>query len=397
MKIYVGLAVFLGFLLCFVPAEAQKIRDQYIKPMPKIELLPEAEFKNKTQFIDRPSEKDPLVGYEIRIPKDWKILPDSSQEQDLSGGNILGEIGKFVSPSGMDEPSFIQIHALSLDHQISIEQWFLQYLVKNRYNSEGLKIYNETCAEALYAVVKGSLSYIVRAVACINGKRVIFLEYYMPIENWETEKVTQAQVLNSFRLKKMVRAYVENFKSTKILDVVSVRYPESWRLKNFPIGSVDRMQLQLLNITTVPGEYDLKSRLDGKIDIHFVAVSSSEGLEQEIEKIKEYLKTEGLEVGEQIEKSLDLIVNPKLEFADTNVYNVYRSKNVSKKLIDYEFWMTAISAGEYYYLVPLLTPSRDQDYESWVQNTQAYKIVLDLIEPNPEKIEPADAPQNQQE
>jgi hypothetical protein len=44
-----------------------------------------------------------------------------------------------------------------------------------------------------------------------------------------------------------------------------------------------------------------------------------------------------------------------------------------------------------------LTPSRDQDYESWVQNTQAYKIVLDLIEPNPAKIEPAEPPQNQQE
>jgi hypothetical protein len=380
VRFYICLGgVFLGFLLSVVPVHAQMLRDQLIKPLPKIELLPAAEFEKKTKKIEKISETDPLISYEIRIPQDWTMLPDSKAAEPISPGEILGKIGSFVGPTGMDVPSFIQVHAISLDYQTTIEHWFLQHLIKGGYNVRGLKIYDDTCAEALFVDLKDAISYAVRSVACINGKRVIFIEYYLPLDNWEAEKTMQAQVLNSFRLKKMVRQYVEEFSETKLLDIVTIKFPKSWKLNPFPLRSIERMKAQLLNLATFTKEYDLKSKLDGKIDIDLVSVNAAQTLEQEIELLQKALQTDGLVIGESIEKSVDLVANPLFEFADTNVYKLADGNN---KLRDYELWITAILSGEYYYFVSLVTPGRDQDYGVWARNTQAYKLIMDVMAPD---------------
>lgn len=380
MNVYLGL--FLVGVLCVLPAEgfAQKLKDQFTKPMPKVQLMPEAEFVKMTQKLDIPSEIDPALAYQIRIPKDWKSVPEFSAKSGVADLNILGEIGRFSSPAGMDVPSFIQVNAIVLDYQTTVEQWYLKYLLTGGYSVQGFKIYNETCGEALHVDTKDTISYVVRSVACINGKNLIFVEYYLPLEQWDDYKGLQAQVLNSFRLKQIVRAYVEDLSEERLLDIVAFRFPVSWKANPYPIESIDRMKIEFLNISTVPQGYDLESRLDGTIDVDVVSVEAAKTLEEEIARNKSSFNKSTLFVGDQIEKSIDLVFNTSLDFADTNVYKFVDSKN---KYIQYELWQTAIGAADYYYFVSLVTPSRDQNYSLWARNTQTYRLFMDLIKPNP--------------
>jgi hypothetical protein len=137
------------------------------------------------------------------------------------------------------------------------------------------------------------------------------------------------------------------------------------------------MNIGLLNLRKVETDYGDMARLDGKIEIDMVSIYATETMEEAVEEYRADLVKSGLAVGGFIETPADFVMNPYFDFAETNVYKAHDSEN---KMIDYEFWQTVTSAGDYYYFVSLLTPARDQDYFMWARNTQTYKLVIDMIE-----------------
>lgn len=370
--------IFLG-----VPAHAQKIFEQFNKPMPKLTLMAEAKFTDMTQLIDEPASGDPALGYTIRIPKDWSIPKDGGVVNLSAENNILGEIGRFFGPPTLTERSRMQIHALGLDYQMTAQQWLMQHMLLKGYNVQGIEIHGEKSAEALYVLIENAESYVVRSLAILNGKRVIFLEYYIPIDRWHDEKIVQEQVVKSFALKQNVEESVEPLEVYKFLDIAVVQYPVTWKLVAQPIKTIERMKIKMLNLGKSQGEYEVKTKLDGKIEVEMVSAFTSETLEQEIERYRTDLDKSGLAVQDFVEAPEDFVLNPHFDFAETNVYKAADSEN---KLIDYEFWQTVLSSGDYYYFVSLLTPARDQDYFIWSRNTETYKMILGLMKPQEETM-----------
>ncbi len=372
------IALFALALMCASgPASAQKIFDQFDKPMPEMPMMSPEVFESSTKPIDEPSPEDPALGYHLRIAKDWPWPADAGIANLAADDDILGEIGRFYGPPTLTERSRIRIHSMALPYQMTVRQWLMQQMLTKGYHVQGLDVQSERRAESLYVMIEGANTYVVRSLAQINGKRVIVMEYYVPQERWEEEKAMQSQVIKSFALKKSVREIVEKLDTYRFLDVSIVNYPRSWKLVAPQIKTMDAMGIKLLNLGQIEDAFGTKAKLDGKIEIDMISIFSSETLEQAIERYRTELGKSGLQVQDFIEMPPDFVLNPHFDFAETNVYKAIDPGN---KLIDYEFWQTVLSAGDYYYFVTLLTPARDQDYFIWARNTQTYKLIMELMQ-----------------
>ena len=382
----VMMRVFLIFLAVFsfsLPAQAQKILDDFKKPMPDIKLAPEAEFNAQSTAYEEVPLGDKALSYKVRLPKDWEEVKDGGLSNYSLSDKIFGEVARFFSPPRLESArSRFTIQAVKLDYQLTAEQWLLQYLLSNGYAIQGMATKDDTRVEALYVLIEDDISYIVRAVAEINGKRVILAQYYLPIEFWDIEKFVQAQVLSTFALTNPDHELVENMLKYQFLDIAEMSYPDSWELRSPPLRSIDFMDAQLLNIASgVEGVKDII--LNGKIEARLVSVFAADSIESEVANLKTEFQKTGLSLQEVFEKpenftSHKLFKNRKVE--------VYKASDSKSALIDYELWLVTMEAGDYYYFLTLLTPSRDEDYFIWSRNTQTFKVVTSLIVPQEESI-----------
>ncbi len=358
---------------------AQKITEQFEKPMPEFDLLPQAEFDKQTKEFDRDFQKDEALSYKLRVPENWSESSKGGLGDVAVSNKILGELGKFYGPPTLTSRSKLVIEAVGLDYNMTAHQWFVQYLLANGYNLQGLKTHDGNNAEALYVLIEDGVSYAVRSVARVNGKRVVVAQHFVPIERWHDEKVIQAQILRSFVLKNKVQAYVEEMDAYQFLDLAEFKYPRSWALKALPIRSIDRMRVELLSTATVKKGYEkAQTRLDGQVDLALVSIFASETLEEEIEWFRDNLAEKNLTLGELIEVRDDFLLGDRFDFVDTQVFKVNAQ---TAKLIEHELWLTIMSKGEYYYFISLFTPSRDHDYFTWARNTETYKLIISTIQP----------------
>ena len=372
----------LGFvLLLFVsqPAFAQKVTEQFKKPLKTFELMPKAEFQEQTSLISKPMTDDEAVSYQVRIPKNWKESDEGGFGNVAVSDKVLGELDKFYGPPTLTERSRVEVEAAGLDYKMTAEQWMIQYLLNNGYNLQGMKAHNNERAEALYVLLENSVSFAVRAVAHINGERILFAQYFVPLERYHDEKAMQVRILETFKPTKRSDEFVEDMEEFQFLDLAKVKFPVSWTLRALPIRSIDRMKVEILSTAVVESAYEnAKTRLDGQIDIEMVSIFASDTLEEEIESYRADLAERGLVLGEVLERRDDFLFGDRFEFVDTQVYRVTNENN---KLIEYEFWFTIMSAGDYYYFVSLFTASRDHDYLLWAKNSETYKLVASLVEP----------------
>lgn len=390
------------FSLCFfwsASGVAQAIVEQFKIPMPEIALMPEESFRMQTKEVSEKSGREADLEYSIRIPKGWSRREGENADRFAIAGRILGEIAKFYSPApagagaggvseentGMmriEEPlsdrSYILMRAGGLAYSMSAHEWFMQYLLANKFNLQGMVEHDERSAEALYVTVDNNVSFAVRGLARVNGNKIIFTEYFVPLEKWEDEKVMQAQVLRSLTMKNDRVAEVEPMLSYKFLDLEEIKYPASWSLRTVPIRSIDRMSLKLFNLGLTIDEMSEKQKLDGRIDIEMVSVYATEDLDAEIDRHRRDVEEQGFVLGRIIESPEDFILNPAFDFAETTVYE---SNDTASKLIGYEFWITIVSINDYYYFLTLLTPSREADYFLWAKNKRHYKLLIDSIKP----------------
>jgi len=366
-------------------AFAQQVTEQFKKPMPKVEFMPAAEFEAQTDLITEKMPDDLALSYSMRVPKNWKASGGVGAYNITVGNKVLTELKTFFGPPSVTaERSKLVIDAVGLDYGMTAEQWFMQYLLANGYNLQGLEVYDKDNAEALYVLIDNNISYAVRSVARMNGKRVLFAQHYIPVERWHDEKVMQAQMLDSFRPINDVEVHVEEMESFQFLDIAEFQYPTTWTLRALPIRSIDRMKVEIIKTAVVEtSDGKPQTRLDGQIDVEMASIFASDTLEEEIEKFRSALADKGLVLGDVIEIRDDFLLGDRFDFVDTQVYKV---TDVDAKLIEHELWVTIMAAGDYYYFVTLFTPSRDHDYFLWGRNVETYKLITSLIEPKGDTV-----------
>ena len=371
----------LVLLLCVSqPVFAQKVTEQFKKPLKSFELTPKKEFLAETDLISETMAQDETMSYQIRVPKNWKKSDKNNFDNIVVSDRILAELGKYFGPPALNARSRIEVEAAGLEYQMSAEQWIMQYLLHNGYNSNGMKVHDTKRAEALYVLIEDGDSLVVRAVAQINGPNVLFAQYFVPVERYHEEKATQVRVLDSFQPTKVSNKLAQEMKTFQFLDLATMQYPETWTLRTLPIRSIDRMKLEILNTVDMEDVYlNVTTRLDGQVDVEMVSVYATDTLEEEIERYKASMAERGLILGEHLETRDDFLFGDRFDFVDANVYRLTDENN---RLTEFEGWITVMSAGEYYYFISLVTASRDQDYALWARNSETYKLMASLVEPN---------------
>lgn len=393
--------VIFGCLL-FLPAaaQAQKLDLTKVQKVPHYDTLPDAEFEAQTELREENPFNDKYLAYTIRLPKNWTRSPEDWQqkaeqqkkeaeekenEDDVVLGTaqetgattglsrrILGRLAKYYGPSRMGQPSYIDISALELDYEIAVRDWFLNYVMTRGYTLQGLEEVNFKRLEALYIVFEGDTSYVVRTVAEINGPRIILVSYYMPEKFWMEERAMQDKIMSSFRFISPEKPKIETTRTYSFLEMLRFDYPASWNLFAPNVNSIDSMDVRLVNLNK-------DDTVNGQIDFHIFSTEMDTTLADEVDFVKDNMKEAGLDVGDLIETSEAFKFNDYLFFSRVEVYDAPPRQNT--RLQKHELWMAVLAEDRYYYIVTLLTPSRNADFFSWARNYAAYKRILESIRP----------------
>jgi hypothetical protein len=362
------IAVFALLLMLPVQAGAQGIDLSKLPETPHYDM-PQAEFEEKTNAVELMPFGDKFLAHEMRVPKDWKKI-----ELEISAGSanrLLGDAVKYVGPTLLDAPSYFVLQAANIEYDITIRNWFINHVLTNGYVLQTMKQVSDRSIEAIYVMVERDISYLVRVLAQINGSRVVMAKYFLPEAKWEQEKALQSMVINSFKFTNPEPPIGEDLETYAFLDLIRFDYPKSWRLEAPNIFSVDAMDAKIVN--SVDGKV-----LNGEVRIFVVSTEMDTTLADEIQKVQKTLESRNFAVGEMI--PLDETYKFQDHFTFTRVES-YKVVNKVPNMIEHEYWIGIMVEDRYFYIVTLLTPSRNAEFYTWARNIEAFRKVLETMRP----------------
>ncbi len=377
-------AYFLKILLLFLLVAVYpfghvyaQYRSNKIAPLDMLVSMSEEDFYANTRLVEEVPFGDQSLSYKVRLPGDWQRTAESSLNVENGGLNnrLLGQIVEFISPPKLDVRSRFTIQALELDTLTTAENWFMNYTLANGFVMEGFEVVSDERVEAQYVRVKNGDSYVIRAVARINGPRMILAEYAVPYKYWQEERDTQVWSMITFYMTDPDDRPIEEKKRYQFLDIAEFYYPESWYLQEPEVKRADRVDIRILNnraylLDSVQGNDVL---MDGVINIYLVSRDFGNSLSFEIERKKQQILKNGFVLGDLIER-LDDVSFP-LE-ADIGMVDVYRVKNKKRLSLDYELWMGVIRTDSHYWIFHMFSPSRQDDFPLWARNKETLKEII---------------------
>lgn len=404
MKIVAGL-ILAVFLMVAGPEFARADLASILKSekTPHYDTLSQEQFKKSSDLYDETPYSDVYLRYKIRLPKEWRRGEDEWQSLNADGQEsgdqekqkkkkdvdlkteskadvseavnrrVLGKIRRYYGPPRTVGPlSYIDVSAVGVEHNISLRNWFINYVLVQGLTLQGLEVINENRVEALYIIFDKDTSYVVRTIAEMNGARVVMVSYYLPEQFWLEERAVQEKVLSSFKFVLPEKIEIEGKRTYSFLEMLRLDYPSSWKLIAPNINSVDSMDARILSM-------DKKGNMNGEMDFHAVSVDLETTLAQEVGDFKDSITDMGFEVGDLIDVIDDYKFNDYLFFHRVEVYKLPPKKNTYIK--NHELWLAVMAEDRYYYVATLVTPSREDDFANWARNIAAFKIVLESIRP----------------
>ena len=354
-------------------SSAQGIDPNKIKQIPTFTTLTQEQFEAQSDLHTATPSDDKYLAYSIRLPKGWqkasgeKLYDKTSGSQDHLTHHILGRIAKYYAPQTMAISSYIDIEAMSLDFNISARNWFLNYILTNGFSLLGMKEVAPNRLVGLYDRVVNSQSYVVRTMAQINGPRIVLISYSMPEENWEDEKALQEKVIDSFAFLNPEKASAESSRTYVYLDLLRFDYPQSWQLLNPTINATEGMNVRLIDSKD-------KESLDGQIEIRVESTDSDKTLAQQVQDLRNNLRTEGLEIGGLIESPSDYKFHKQVYFNKVEVYDAHGREN---EFGAQELWLAIMIEDRYYYIVSMVTPGRNHDFLRWAKNIESFRTIVE--------------------
>lgn len=370
------------FAIACMAAPAMAAVGINIKDIPKLleyEFPPQAEFEKSTKLIREVDPyQDSYLSYEFRMPNDWNEIV---QQAPVSGGgpddhllsnSVLAIISKYVSKPKNLERSTLVIEAQEMGYEISAKNWFINFIINNGFSLSGLTEKSHKEIEAVYVALQDDITYVVRTRVMLNGSRLVMVRHYLPQENYEEDKVSQAQIVRSFHLTKETHERIEKQDTYGFLDQSYFNYPLSWKLKEKSILSIERMSALLYQETVE----EKTSVLEGHIKINVISRLLKTTLAQEIERYRRDLKIPKYSVGDLIE-TVTYDYDPSIKVGKAQIYKLVPDDTVNMQA--YEFLVTVMQGDDYYYITSLITPARDQDFYIWARNMEAAQIVNETM------------------
>lgn len=375
--------VFLG-LFATPHALAQQFDVIALVPMPAIPVLITSYFEQKTDFYKEAPSGDETLSYNVRLPKGWEKSTDAGLRNYVLDSSIVGEVARYFSPPTLDKRSSFTVKALQLDYEISARNWFVNHILTNGYTLQGFIQINENKIDALYVLLEGEQSYVVRAAVELNGRRMVLAEYSVPYEMWHQEKSMQQACISSFGLLKPDRSLVEILDTYNFLDLIEFKYPISWSLRASAIRSIDQMGVTLVNATKggqMNGFIDI-----GVMSVDVVGMDPTKNESDFSKKMLEGIRSRtGFGIGEKIEDIAGYKVSPLIK---SSAVRSFQAKDDTEKLLDYEIWIATMAEEDYKYYITMVTPARKDDFFVWARNAKAFERVVESISSSVSEQEP---------
>lgn len=355
-----------------VTSQAAGINVTAIPALTEVEFIPQAEFEAATQLIDETPFGDEALSFQVRLPKDWRAEvapPGAVKAGDSLSNKVLGELARYVSPSRLDLRSYFTLEALEQSYEISARNWLINYLFNNGQTLNALTEKSEQEVEAIYVDVQGDTTYAVRIKAFVNGPRILLARYYVPQQDYQDERVMQAQSIASLTLPHMDASGIEEKKSYGFLDQSYFDYPVSWTLSAPLIKSIERMRAMLYT-----GE--IEGKPEGQINVYLTSRLLGTELSSEVKRYRDKLiDIPGYALGERID-SYDVPYSKDISFGVTEAYKLVPTPIT---MMPYELVVAVMQGDDYYYMVTLLTPARDAEFYTWSRNMRAFRVVVETM------------------
>lgn len=378
----VSLALFSIFLVSVVinpsPAFASKgsILERFKKPMPEIPDMDQEEFIKNTKPVSKTPNGDEALAYSMRIPKDWTEREDYSSPNFVLNENLFLDLNVYYGKPTFMGRSRIEVQALKINSNLTIEQWYLKFILEGGYAMEGFVAHTPDKVESFMVVMEGDYSFYQRTLVTVNGDKIILVKYFIPVAFIQQAASMQQEIIRSFKLTNPTPRELPKMQIYRFLDVAEMAYPENWKVFTGDKDSVDRMLVSILNLGE--GANKASASTLGRVDVNVVSTSVQPDLLEQIKDYKKEVEAGGLLVGEKIEESYEFTYDNDMEFAITEVYEALDS---TSNLSDYEIWFSVFVGGNYYYFLMMLTPSRNENFGVWADNTQNYKQMVKRFQP----------------
>ncbi len=345
-----------------------------LKPLKPVEFMPKDEFLSKTKLVEETPFEDEFLSYSIYLPKDWVIneAPFEKNMDDIEGSKdkalhnrVLGIVASYISPPTGHERSFFTLEALSLNYEIGVRDWFINYTLSEGKSLEGISEEKDNRIEAVYVEVDKDTTYIVKVVAIINGPRVVIARYYTTQKIFKTDKILQSQVIDSFELINKEDRGIEELETLGLLGQSYFDYPISWQMKADKVLSIDRMSAMMQRSST-------GSALGGEIKIFLTNKDLGLNRSAALAFYKDDFGVENYKITSLIEK-VPMNYHQEIGFGMTEAYMLEPTVD---GMIGFEFWISMMEGEDYYYILTMLTPSRQENFYEWARNVKAFRVVV---------------------
>lgn len=354
-------------------------------PLPDVPVFTKDEVIQEFKFVEEKAPSaDPYSGFRMFIPKSWVQAPPELVKNFKQRNKLIGDVALFYSDLYAPVRSSISIEAYALQHNISVKNWMLTYLIDYGYLLEGIKEYDRNSVEVLATLfdVK-DLDYKERIVAHINGDRVVMMKYSVPVPFWEDEKVYQATTARSFDLTLKDETTVNKILAYDLGGWAEIQYPETWQTSISADDSYDRISLNLVKVETSFYEndkdaYDAKTNnlmlASGLINVRLVLFENlGTTLVDELDLVKEQYTDLGFEIQKPLEYVTQLDYPPL-----TTVQNleVYRVRNLEQSEAKFELWIASMKQENFYYIVSMLVADKEEQYFKWMENKSSFELLV---------------------
>lgn len=350
-----------------------------VTKIPKPSVLPflsQEEFNKITkEIVESKPYGDEQLAYTIRIPKNWignSSSPTVGEMQGRISVDILGGLAKYIGAPKNLLRSYITVEAQQLGYEISAQNWFVNFILGNGFSLISLVERSPRDMESAYVQVIDDQSYVVRSRVLINGSKLIMIRYYLPQENYAEEKVQQAQVLAGFQLMRPTGKRIEHHDVYAFIDQSYFDYPDSWTLRESKDLTIERMDVLLFQQT----KDGRSGTLDGQIKVNVISKLLDTTLAKEIGLFGKTFKVDGYSVGSLIGRDR-YKHDPSVKTSKTEFYKLIPADSVNKK--DYELAVSALEGEDYYYIISLVTPAREENFYAWARNVEVFRIVSETI------------------
>lgn len=371
------ISLLLSFFVVVSPADAFTGKSK-IPPLSTEVHTSKENFESKSDLIKIMPLDDKSLSYHIRLPKGWVKL-DNDIVSSNAGTGILRQISGYTSPPRIEPRSLFRVSIIDLDSLVTVDDWFISYMLEMGFSIEGMKIKSPRLVNAQYTVFENGEPYVVRAVITISGARIVLAEYLVHDSMYQAEKDEQIWAMAAFALDSPVNRIAIPMKTFNFVDIAKFDYPANWAIQSPTVTDITRMEASVLNGATLKqSDPNTNAELLGRIDISLVSKDQGLTLGDEIKLLKDGLKRRNYTLGRYIENVEEKDISPLISSSRIDVYEV---EGVSKKLAGYEYWVGVLESRSRYYLVRLTTVSRAENFKVWAQNVETYKVLLRSLGP----------------